>query len=62
MKPTAEGNICLTSLKKVDPLTSLIFNFDLHYTIRWVQVNQDGLKLNGTNLLVSNDDDVNILG
>jgi len=46
----------------VDALASLIFNFALEYTIRWVQVNQDGLKLNGTNLLVVNDDYVNILG
>ena len=46
----------------MDALASLIFNFALEYTIRWVQVNQDGLKLNGTNLLVVNDDYVNIFG
>jgi hypothetical protein len=49
-------------LKHVDALWPLLFNFALDYTISWVQVNQDGLKLNGTNLLGVNADDVNILG
>ena len=49
-------------LKQVDALSSLFFNFALEYTIRWVQVNQAGLKLNSTNLLVVNADDVNTLG
>jgi hypothetical protein len=36
-------------LKQGDILSSLIFNFTLEYAIKRVQVNQDDLKLNGTN-------------
>jgi len=38
-------------LKQGDALSPFLFNFDLKYTIRRVQVNQDGLKLNSINQL-----------
>jgi hypothetical protein len=51
-------------LKKGDGLSPLLFNFALAY-IKSVQVNQDGLKLNGTHQLLVYTDTiytVNILG
>jgi len=49
-------------LKQGDALSPLFINFVFEYTIRRVQVNQDGLKLYGTHQPLVYADDVNILG
>jgi hypothetical protein len=49
-------------LKQGDSLSPLFFSFPLEYAIRRVQVNQDGLKLNGTHQLLAFVGDINILG
>ena len=40
----------------------MTFNFALGYAIRRVQVNQQGLQINGTHQFLAYADDVNILG
>ena len=47
--------------KQGDALSQLLFNFVVEYAISRVQVNQDGLKLNGTHQFLAYADEVNIL-
>jgi len=51
----------MDGLKKGHALSSLLFNFGLEYDIIRVQVNTDGLKLNGTHQHSVYADDGNIL-
>jgi hypothetical protein len=49
-------------LKEGDALSPPLFNVALEYTIRKVQENQVGLKLNGIHQLLAYADDANLLG
>jgi len=49
-------------LKQGDALSLLLLNFVLEYAFIGVQVNQGGMKLNGTHQLLVYADNINILG
>ena len=49
-------------MKQGEAISPLLSTFASEYAIRKVQVNQDGLKLNGTHQLLAYADYVNTLG
>ena len=50
------------ALKQGDALSPFLFNFALEQAIRSIQVNKEGLKLNGTHELLVYANNVNTLG
>jgi len=49
-------------LKEEYALSPLFFNFAVGYASKMVQINQYGLKINGTHKVLAYADDVNVLG
>jgi hypothetical protein len=60
-KNVSEIFLIRSGLKQGNALSPLLFNFVLKYAIKRVQVNQNGLKLNGTHQLLAYANDVKIL-